>query len=122
MSRYKVLKKSFIAGRLLEVGEEVEYDGVAGSNLKLIIELNTTNQEKVDDAKSDTHIVVDGAGGDIGEGVTNIVASGTGATVDSSLDHLRERYTQLFGKAPHHNMGADKMRTAIDERRKELAI
>ncbi|MDD9340225.1 MAG: hypothetical protein PV362_11380 [Providencia heimbachae] len=120
MSRYEVLKKSFIAGRLLEVGEEVEYDGMAGSNLKLIAEPST--DKGAGDVKPDTHIVVDGAGGDIGEGVANIVASGTGATVDSSLDHLREQYTQLFGKAPHHNMGADKMRTAIDERRKELAI
>ncbi|MBC5790644.1 hypothetical protein [Providencia sp. JUb39] len=113
MSRYKVLKKSFIAGRLLEVGEEVEYSGVAGSNLKLI---------GGDDAKSDAGTVVDGAGGDNGEIVTNAAISGSGDTVDSSLEALREQYTQLFGKAPHHNMGADKMRTAIDERRKELAI
>ncbi|MEY0981406.1 MULTISPECIES: hypothetical protein [unclassified Providencia] len=113
MSRYKVLKKSFIAGRLLEVGEEVEYSGIAGSNLKLI---------GGDNAKPDTGTVVDGAGGDTGEVVTNAAISGSGDTVDSSLEALREQYTQLFGKAPHHNMGADKMRTAIDERRKELAI
>ncbi|WP_272692443.1 hypothetical protein [Providencia sp. PROV164] len=113
MSRYKVLKKSFIAGRLLEVGEEVEYSGIAGSNLKLI---------GGDDAKPDTGTVVDGVGGDAGEVVTNTAISGSGDTVDSSLEALREQYTQLFGKAPHHNMGADKMRTAIDERRKELAI
>ncbi|MGC4732782.1 hypothetical protein [Providencia hangzhouensis] len=113
MSRYKVLKKSFIAGRLLEVGEEVEYSGIAGSNLKLI---------GGDDAKPDTGAVVDGASSDSSEVVTNTVISGSGDTVDSSLEALREQYTQLFGKAPHHNMGADKMRTAIDERRKELAI
>ncbi|EJD6539150.1 TPA: hypothetical protein U2I32_000732 [Providencia rettgeri] len=112
MSRYKVLKKSFIAGRLLEVGEEVEYSGIAGSNLKLI----------GDDAKSDISTVVDGANSDTGEVVTNTAISGSGDTVDSSLEALREQYTQLFGKAPHHNMGADKMRTVIDERRKELAI
>ncbi|HGV3502116.1 TPA: hypothetical protein ACLLFU_001648 [Providencia stuartii] len=113
MSRYEVLKKSFIAGRLLEVGEEVEYSGIAGSNLKLI---------GGDDAKPDTGALVDGASGDSGEVVTNTAISGSGDTVDSSLEALRERYTQLFGKAPHHNMGADKMRAAIDERRKELAI
>ncbi|HEM7133574.1 TPA: hypothetical protein U2I51_003062 [Providencia rettgeri] len=113
MSRYKVLKKSFIAGRLLEVGEEVEYSGIAGSNLKLI---------GGDDAKSDTGALADGASGDSGEVVTNTVISGSGDTVESSLEYLREDYTRLFGKAPHHNMGADKMRTAIDERRKELAI
>ncbi|MGM0935386.1 MAG: hypothetical protein ACQEWL_02010 [Pseudomonadota bacterium] len=113
MSRYKVLKKSFIAGRLLEVGEEVEYSGIAGSNLKLI---------GGDDANTDTRNVVDGAGGDAGEVVTNTVISGSGDTVDSSLEALREQYTQLFGKAPHHNMGADKMRTAIDEKRKELGV
>lgn len=110
MSRYKVLKKSFIAGRLLEVGEEVEYSGIAGSNLKLICG---------DDAKSDTGALADGASGEV---VTNTVISGSGGTVESSLEYLREDYTRLFGKAPHHNMGADKMRTAIDERRKELAI
>ncbi|EOV8086754.1 hypothetical protein ACOMXT_000538 [Providencia rettgeri] len=113
MSRYKVLKKSFIAGRLLEVGEEVEYSGIAGSNLKLI---------GGDDAKPDTGIVVDGASGDTGEVVTNAAISGSGDTVDSSLEVLREQYTQLLGKAPHHNMGADKMRTAIDEKRKELGV
>ncbi|SQI37517.1 Uncharacterised protein [Providencia alcalifaciens] len=51
MSRYKVLKKSFIAGRLLEVGEEVEYSGIAGSNLELI---------GGGDAKSDTGALGDG--------------------------------------------------------------
>lgn len=113
MSRYKVLKKSFIAGRLLEVGEVVEYSGIAGSNLKLI---------GGDDAKPDTDALVDGASGDNGEVVTNAAISGSGDTVDSSLEALREQYTQLFGKAPHHNMGADKMRTAIDEKRKELGV
>lgn len=113
MSRYKVLKKSFIAGRLLEVGEEVEYSGIAGSNLELI---------GGEDAQSDTGSVVDGAGGDTGESVINTVASGTGTTVETSLDALKEQYTQLFGKAPHHNMGADKMRTEIDEKRKELGV
>lgn len=113
MSRYKVLKKSFIAGRLLEVGEEVEYSGIAGSNLKLI---------SGDDAKPDTGALVNGAGGDTGEVVTNTAISGSGDTVDSSLEALREQYTQLFCKAPHHNMGADKMRTAIDEKRKELGV
>ncbi|MER3366522.1 MULTISPECIES: hypothetical protein [unclassified Providencia] len=113
MSRYKVLKKSFIAGRLLEVGEEVEYSGIAGSNLKLI---------GGDDAKPNTGALVDGASGNSSEVVTNTVISGSGDTVDSSLEALREQYTQLFGKAPHHNMGADKMRTAIDEKRKELGV
>ncbi|QPE15747.1 hypothetical protein IMQ36_11045 [Providencia rettgeri] len=113
MSRYRVLKKSFIAGRLLEVGEEVEYSGIAGSNLELI---------GGDDAKPDTGALVDGAGGDTGEVVTNTAISGSGDTVESSLEYLREQYTQLFGKAPNHNMGADKMRTAIDEKRKELGV
>lgn len=113
MSRYKVLKKSFIAGRLLEVGEEVEYSGIAGSNLELI---------GGGDAKSNTDSLVDVASGDTGEGVKNIAISGSGDQVDSSLEALREQYTQLFGKAPHHNMGADKMRTEIDEKRKELGV
>lgn len=109
MSRYKVLKKSFIAGRLLEIGEEVEYDGIAGDNLALIGGA---------DARLNTHSVADNTG----EGVSNIAVSGSGVAIDSSLDALREQYTQLFGKAPHHNMGADKMRTAIDEKRKELGV
>ncbi|SUC40264.1 Uncharacterised protein [Proteus mirabilis] len=56
------------------------------------------------------------------KGISNIAVSGSGVAIDSSLDALREQYTQLFGKAPHHNMGADKMRTAIDEKRKELGV
>lgn len=120
MSRYKVLKKSFIAGRLLEIGEEVEYDGIAGDNLALIGGA---------DARLNTHSMADGAGDNTGEGISNIAegisniaVSGSGMAIDSSLDALREQYTQLFGKAPHHNMGADKMRTAIDEKRKELGV
>lgn len=38
MAKYRVETKSFIDGRLCEVGEVVEYEGEAGSNLKLIEE------------------------------------------------------------------------------------
>lgn len=36
MAKYKVMEKSFINNHLVEEGEEVIYDGEAGSNLELI--------------------------------------------------------------------------------------
>jgi hypothetical protein len=34
MARYRVLEKSFINNRIVEEGDEVEYEGKAGSNLE----------------------------------------------------------------------------------------
>lgn len=38
MAKYRVLEKSFINNTIVEVGEVVEYDGRASSNLELIVE------------------------------------------------------------------------------------
>ncbi|KNZ89989.1 hypothetical protein [Morganella morganii] len=102
MSRYKVLKKSFINGRLLYPGEEVEFAGMAGSNLQLIEtgERITVNE----DANAGTG----SSGGDGG--------------ADNELTALQDQYQQLFGKKPHHNAGAEKLRADIDAKRKELGV
>lgn len=34
MARYRVLEKSYINDRLVETGEEVEYEGLPGHNLE----------------------------------------------------------------------------------------
>ncbi|WP_427195137.1 hypothetical protein [Morganella morganii] len=107
MSRYKVLKKSFINGRLLYPGEEIEFDGVPGSNLLLIEtgEHGTANEDA--NTGNDNHSGDDG-GGDGG--------------ADNELTALQDQYQQLFGKKPHYNAGAEKLRADIDAKRKELGV
>ncbi|MQC10252.1 hypothetical protein C4513_04950 [Morganella morganii] len=103
MSRYKGLKKSFINGRLLYPGEEIEFGGIAGSNLLLI----ETGERVAADEDTNT-------GGDN--------HGGSGGNVDAELIALQDQYQQLFGKKPHHNAGAEKLRADIDAKRKELGV
>ncbi|AVK37885.1 hypothetical protein [Morganella morganii] len=109
MSRYKVLKKSFINGRLLYPGEEIEFDGIAGSNLLLI----ETGERVMVNEDADT-------GDDNHSGGTG--ASGGDGGADNELTALQDQYQQLFGKKPHHNAGAEKLRADIDAKRKELGV
>lgn len=109
MSRYKVLKKSFINGRLLYPGEEIEFIGVAGNNLQLVEtgERITVNENA--NTGNDNHH------GDNG--------GGTGSSgADAELIALQDQYQQRFGKKPHHNAGAEKLRADIDAKRKELGV
>lgn len=116
MSRYKVLKKSFINGRLLYPGEEIEFIGVAGSNLQLIEtgERGTANEDA--NTGNDNHSGDDGGG----EGGTG--SSGGDGGADNELTALQDQYQQLFGKKPHYNAGAEKLRADIDAKRKELGV
>lgn len=102
MSRYKVLKKSFINGRLLYPGEEIEFDGMAGSNLLLIETGERVAVNEDTNAGNDNH-------------------SGDGSA-DNELAALQDQYQQLFDKKPHHNAGAEKLRADIDAKRKELGV
>jgi hypothetical protein len=36
MARFRVLERSFIDNRLVEVGEEVDYDGIPSANLEAV--------------------------------------------------------------------------------------
>ncbi|MGG4783357.1 hypothetical protein [Morganella morganii] len=110
MSRYKVLKKSFINGRLLYPGEEIEFDGMAGSNLLLIETGERVAVNEDTNAGNDNHSGDDG-GSEGGDGGT-----------DNELIALQDQYQQLFGKKPHHNAGAEKLRADIDAKRKELGV
>ncbi|MGJ7266177.1 hypothetical protein [Morganella morganii] len=112
MSRYKVLKKSFINGRLLYPGEEVEFGGMAGSNLLLIETGERVAADEGIDAGNDNH---DGDNGGSDGG-----AGSSGA--DAELTALQDQYQQLFGKKPHYNAGAEKLRADIDAKRKELGV
>jgi hypothetical protein len=55
MPRYKVLEKSYINNRIVEAGEEVDYDGLPSGNLepldkagqKAAAEYETSNAERV---------------------------------------------------------------------------
>lgn len=102
MSRYKVLKKSFINGRLLYPGEEIEFIGVAGNNLQLIETGERVAVNEDANTGNDNH-------------------SGDGGA-DNELIALQDQYQQLFGKKPHHNAGAEKLRADIDAKRKELGV
>ncbi|MGJ5646172.1 hypothetical protein ACMGC7_04470 [Morganella morganii] len=115
MSRYKVLKKSFINGRLLYPGEEIEFIGVAGSNLLLIETGERVVANEGTNAGNDNHSGDDGGDGGIG-------ASGGDGGADNELIALQDQYQQLFGKKPHHNAGAEKLRADIDAKRKELGV
>ncbi|HDU8309537.1 hypothetical protein [Morganella morganii] len=115
MSRYKVLKKSFINGRLLYPGEEIEFIGVAGSNLLLIETGERVVANEGTNAGNDNHSGDDGGDGGIG-------ASGGDGGADIELTALQDQYQQLFGKKPHHNAGAEKLRADIDAKRKELGV
>lgn len=115
MSRYKVLKKSFINGRLLYPGEEIEFIGVAGSNLLLIETGERVVANEGTNACNDNHSGDDGGDGGIG-------ASGGDGGADNELIALQDQYQQLFGKKPHHNAGAEKLRADIDVKRKELGV
>lgn len=115
MSRYKVLKKSFINGRLLYPGEEVEFAGMAGSNLQLIETGERVAADEGTNTGNDKH---SGDGG--GEGGTG--SSGGDGGADNELIALQDQYQQLFGKKPHHNAGAEKLRADIDAKRKELGV
>lgn len=115
MSRYKVLKKSFINGRLLYPGEEIEFDGVPGSNLLLI---ETGERVAVnEDANTGNDNHDGGANGDSGSGVL-----GGDGGAGTELTALQDQYQQLFGRKPHHNAGAEKLRADIDAKRKELGV
>lgn len=116
MSRYKVLKKSFINGRLLYPGEEIEFIGVAGSNLLLIETGERVAADEGTNTGNDNHSG-DGGGGDGGTG-----SSGGDGGADNELIALQDQYQQLFGKKPHHNAGAEKLRADIDAKRKELGV
>lgn len=115
MSRYKVLKKSFINGRLLYPGEEIEFTGMAGNNLLLIEAGERVAVNEGANAGDDNHD--GGANGDSGSGVL-----GDDGGASTELTALQDQYQQLFGKKPHHNAGAEKLRADIDAKRKELGV
>lgn len=46
--------------------------------------------------------------------------SGNDAESGEELDDLKVKYQELYGKAPHHNIGKEKLRTAIAERLKTV--
>ncbi|MEL5392871.1 hypothetical protein [Serratia nevei] len=92
---YRVTRKSFINGHLLEEGETIEYSGKAGDNLQLI----------------------DGNGNPITDG-----GVGGGQEETANLEQLRQLYEEIFGTKPHHNAGVSKLTDDINAKRKELGI
>ena len=84
---------------------------MAGSNLLLI----ETGERVV--ANEGTNAGDDNHSGDGGTG-----ASGGDGGADNELTALQDQYQQLFGKKPHHNAGAEKLRADIDAKRKELGV
>ncbi len=90
---YRVTRKSFINGHLLEEGDTIEYDGKAGDNLQLI----------------------DADGSPVDEPAGN---QEDGADIEA----LRQQYEDILGTKPHHNAGAAKLAEAINAKRKELGI
>lgn len=95
LKMYRVTRKSFINGHLLEEGDTIEYGGKAGDNLQLI----------------------DGEGNPLEEG------GGDGDGDDSAkLAALQQQYEEIFGTKPHHKAGIAKLSEEIEAKRKELGI
>ncbi len=93
LKMYRVTRKSFINGHLLEEGDTIEYGGKAGDNLQLI----------------------DGDG--------NLLEEGGGDSDDGAkLAALQQQYEEIFGVKPHHNAGVAKLTADIETKRKELGI
>lgn len=109
MSHYNVLKKSFINGRLLYPGETVEYDGMAGNNLELIKMKIPSQPKKAPEKKEDNAQIIE----------DDIQKS---EAIEQEIASLRDEYQQLFNKNPHPKSGADKLRSEIDAKRKELGV
>ncbi|HID3655985.1 MULTISPECIES: hypothetical protein [Serratia] len=94
LKMYRVTRKSFINGHLLEEGDTIEYGGKAGDNLQLI----------------------DGEGNPLEVG-------GEGGDDDSAkLAALQQQYEEIFGSKPHHKAGIAKLSEEIEAKRKELGI
>ncbi len=94
LKMYRVTRKSFINGHLLEEGDTIEYGGKAGDNLQLI----------------------DGEG-------NPLEVRGEGGDDDSAkLAALQQQYEEIFGVKPHHNAGVAKLTADIETKRKELGI
>ncbi|WP_261153900.1 hypothetical protein [Serratia ficaria] len=94
LKMYRVTRKSFINGHLLEEGETIEYSGKAGDNLQLI--------------DGDGNLLEEGGEGD-GDDTAKLAA-------------LQQQYEEIFGIKPHHNAGVTKLTADIDAKRKELGI
>ncbi|CVA20454.1 hypothetical protein JY494_26645 [Serratia marcescens] len=94
LKMYRVTRKSFINGHLLEEGDIIEYGGKAGDNLQLI----------------------DGEG--------NLLEDGGECGDDDSakLAALQQQYEEIFGSKPHHKAGIAKLSEEIEAKRKELGI
>ncbi|MBH2622909.1 hypothetical protein I5K99_21150 [Serratia marcescens] len=93
LKMYRVTRKSFINGHLLEEGDTIEYGGRAGDNLQLI------NAEG------------------------NMLEEGSGDGDDSAkLAALQQQYEEIFGTKPHHKAGIAKLSEEIEAKRKELGI
>lgn len=92
LKMYRVTRKSFINGHLLEEGDTIEYGGRAGDNLHLI----------------------DGDG--------NLLEEGGDGDDSAKLAALQQQYEEIFGTKPHHKAGIAKLSEEIEAKRKELGI
>ncbi|MFW2972618.1 hypothetical protein ACN6UB_19420 [Serratia marcescens] len=92
LKMYRVTRKSFINGHLLEEGDTIEYGGRAGDNLQLI----------------------DGDG--------NLLEEGGDSDDSAKLAALQQQYEEIFGTKPHHKAGIAKLSEEIEAKRKELGI
>lgn len=93
MSKYLVKERSFIEGKIYEVGDTVEFTGKAGKNLTPYKEC-----DQVINGQQPTSEEL------------------------QELEDLRKIYEEMFGEAPHKNTSAKTLKEKIDARRKELGV
>lgn len=125
IAKYRILRQSFIGNRLLNEGDEVEYEGKPGSALE---PLNDAAHKAKGEAGTKSGPVNPSAEGGNGSGSENVQVP-TGSELPNGdeppeggteLDQLRDDYEALFNKRPHPAMKADTIREKIVEERQRL--
>lgn len=127
-AKYRILRQSFIGNRLLNEGDEVEYEGKPGSALE---PLNQAAHDAKDAAGNKSESLNPSAEGGDGSGSAIIPLPGSeldkqklegGENFEggTELEQLRDDYEALFNKRPHPAMKADTLREKIAEERIRL--
>lgn len=127
-AKYRILRQSFIGNRLLNEGDEVEYEGKPGSALE---PLNEAARDAKGGSVDKAEPVKPNAEG--GDGSGSVIDPLPGSALEplkdeggekhedgTELEQLRDDYEALFNKRPHPAMKADTLREKIAEERERL--
>lgn len=131
-AKYRILRQSFIGNRLLNEGDEVDYEGEPGSALEPLNDAARKAKGKVEGKSEPINPSAEG-GDDSGLEVNPDLAGSSQLNNDddngdeggppesgTEIDQLRDDYEALFNKKAHPAMKADTLRDKIAEERERL--